>query len=135
MARETWVQSKVESYQRFKKWYLMLPCLTLSIIRCVSRVKWSNPGKGVAPSPTPQCSSYWKGSLWVTLSYGRQLYFIYIDRYLYVYVWKSESPSVMAKVVDYDLEVSEFKLQWCYYIHFWTKGKDINPFIPPTHQI
>ena len=22
-----------ESYQRFKKWYLMLPCLTLSIIR------------------------------------------------------------------------------------------------------
>ena len=26
-----------------------------------SRVKWSNPGKGVAPSSTPQCSSYWKG--------------------------------------------------------------------------
>ena len=26
---------------------------------------WSNPGKGVAPSPTPQCSSYWKGSLLV----------------------------------------------------------------------
>ena len=31
MAREIWVQSKVESYQRLKKWYLMLPCLTLSI--------------------------------------------------------------------------------------------------------
>ena len=27
----------------------MPPCLTLSIIRYVSRVKWSNPGKGVAP--------------------------------------------------------------------------------------
>ena len=27
---------------------LILPCLTLSIIRYVSKVKWSNPGKGVA---------------------------------------------------------------------------------------
>ena len=56
MARETWVQSQVESYQRLKKWYLMPPCLTLSIIRYGSRVKWSNPGKGVAPSPTPWSS-------------------------------------------------------------------------------
>ena len=39
MARETWVQSQVESYQRLKKWYLMPPCLTLSIIRYGSRVK------------------------------------------------------------------------------------------------
>ena len=22
------------------------------------RLKWSNPGKGLAPSPTPRCSSY-----------------------------------------------------------------------------
>ena len=29
----------------------------------VSRVKWNNPGKGVAPSPTPRCSSYWKRKL------------------------------------------------------------------------
>ena len=42
----------------FKKWYLIPPCLTLSNIRYVSRIKWSNPGKGGAPSPTPQCSSY-----------------------------------------------------------------------------
>ena len=56
LARETWVQSQVESYQRLKKWYLMRPCLTLSIIRYGSRVKWSNPGKGVALSPTPWCS-------------------------------------------------------------------------------
>ena len=27
-------------------------------IRYVSRVKWSNPGKGVASSPTTWCSSY-----------------------------------------------------------------------------
>ena len=46
------------------KWYLIPPCLALSNIRYVSRVKWSNPGKGVAPSPTPRCSSYWKGAFW-----------------------------------------------------------------------
>ena len=52
MARETWVQSEVQSYQRLKKWYLMPICLTLSIIRYGSRVKWNNPEKGVALSPT-----------------------------------------------------------------------------------
>ena len=45
------------------KWYLMPPCLALSIIRYISRVKWSNPRNGVVPSPTPWCNSYWKGSL------------------------------------------------------------------------
>ena len=50
MAEETGVQSQVESYQRLKKWYLISPCLTLNIIRYVSRVKWSN--------PIPWCSSY-----------------------------------------------------------------------------
>ena len=34
--------------------------------------------EGVAPSPTPWCSSYRKGSLQVTLDYGRQLYFYMI---------------------------------------------------------
>ena len=43
-----------------------------------SRVQWSNPGKGVAPSPTPGCSSYRKGSLRVTLDYGRQFYLLYL---------------------------------------------------------
>ena len=32
--------------------------------------------EGVAPSPTSWCSSYRKGSLRVTLDYGRQLYFL-----------------------------------------------------------
>ena len=48
MVQETRVQSQVKSYQSLKKWYLMPPCLTLSIIRWGSRVKWSNPGNGVA---------------------------------------------------------------------------------------
>ena len=65
----------VESYQRLKKWYLLPPCLILSIIRYVSRVKWRNPGKGVAPFPTPRCSSNSKGSLRATLESSRKLYF------------------------------------------------------------
>ena len=56
--QETGVQSQVESHQRLKKWHLMLLCLTLSIIKYGSRVKWSNPGNGVVLSPTPWCSSY-----------------------------------------------------------------------------
>ena len=32
------------------KWYWILPFLTVSNIRYVSRLKWSNLGKGVAPS-------------------------------------------------------------------------------------
>ena len=59
-----------------QKWYLMPPCLTLSIIRYGTRIKWSNPGKGVAPSTTPWCSSYRNGSLQVTLANGHQLYFL-----------------------------------------------------------
>ena len=52
--------------------------------------------KGVAPSPTHWCSSYRKGSLRVTLDYGRQLYlyilyiiyiYIYIIYYIYMYLY------------------------------------------------
>ena len=57
-------------------WYWGLPCLTLSILTYRSRVKWRNPGEGVAPSSTPRCSSYWKGNLRVALDYSRQLYLI-----------------------------------------------------------
>ena len=39
--------------------------------------KWSNPRKGIAPSPTRRCSSYWKGSLLVPLDYGRQLLLLF----------------------------------------------------------
>ena len=51
-------QSQVESYQRLKKWYLMPPCLALSFIKYVSRVKWRIPGNRVAPSRIPRCSCY-----------------------------------------------------------------------------
>ena len=42
-------------------------------VRIKGKVEQSR--EGVAPSPTPWCSSYRKGSFRVTLDYGRQLYF------------------------------------------------------------
>ena len=57
---------------------MVLDAALLSTIRLGSRVKWSNPGKGVAPSPIPRCSCYCKGSLRVTLDLGHQLYNAYI---------------------------------------------------------
>ena len=76
------VQSPVESYQSHIKRYLIPP--QLSIIKYGLRAKWNNPGKGVVSFPTSRCSSYWKGSLRVTLDYGRQLYFyLYFTRFRY----------------------------------------------------
>ena len=48
-------------------------------VRIKGKVEQSR--EGVAPSPTHWCSSYRKGSLRVTLDYGRQLYLLYI--YIY----------------------------------------------------
>ena len=45
IVQETGVYSQVESYQRFKTGYLMLPCFTLSIIRYGSRVSRVIQGK------------------------------------------------------------------------------------------
>ena len=65
-------------------------------VRIKGKVKQSR--EGVAPSPTPQCSSYRKRSFRVTLDYGRQLYFlltiysvcvcvcVYIYIYIYIYI-------------------------------------------------
>ena len=50
-----------------KKKRLIPLCLILSFMSFVSRVTWSNPEKGVVPTPTPRCSSYRKGSLRVAL--------------------------------------------------------------------
>ena len=55
--------------------------------KVLSRVKWSNPGKGVAPSPTPWCSSNRKGILRVTFDYGCQIYFYFIFIYIYIYLY------------------------------------------------
>ena len=55
----------------------MPPCLKLNIIRYISRVKWSNPGKRVAPSLTPLWSSYWKGAFESFLTTVANFTFLY----------------------------------------------------------
>ena len=69
MAWETGVQSLVKSLSKTQKMVLDAAFLNTQFYKV-----WSNPGKGLVPSPTPQCSSSWKGSLQVTLGSGCQLY-------------------------------------------------------------
>ena len=119
MVRETWVQSQVTSYQRLYQWYLIPPCWTLSNIRYVSRVKWSNPRKGVAPSPIPRCRNYWKGSLPVILDYSCQLtyywpYLGFSDTFLY--------GLFNAKAILLEQQ------QWCYLTHSWG-DKGVHTFL------
>ena len=99
MVREIWAQFQVASYERFLKWYLIAPCLTLNNIRYVSRVKWRNPGKGVAPSPTSRCRSYWKGSLLVSFDYGCQLYLLVVTSV----PCKTETPCILSKFLSWSL--------------------------------
>ena len=126
------------------------PYLTPNIIRYGSKVKWSNPDNGVTHSVTPQCSSYWKGSIPVTLDYSNQLYF-YIYQILFrclLIVPKKSSfkffviwfgnffqkhngclRGVMVKEMGCGIVVNEFELQSRYYVHFriYTLGKWMNP--------
>ena len=67
--------SRCSSYWKGSFRVTLRPPTLLTYIRYVLRVKWSNPGKGVAPYPTPRCSSDWKRSLLVTIDYSHQLYF------------------------------------------------------------
>ena len=89
MVREIRVQSQVESYQKlFKKWHLIPPCLTLSFIRYVWRVKWSNQGKGVVPSPSPRVVAIENGAFGspsITVANFTTL-LIYVYIYIYIYI-------------------------------------------------
>ena len=62
-----------------KEYHSVPPCLTHSIIKYVSRAKWSNPGKRVAPSPTPQIvaiETWLFGSPLITIT----------SLYIYIYI-------------------------------------------------
>ena len=71
-------RDQVESYQRRKKMIHYASLLNTQHYKVRLKGKWSSPEKRVAPFPTPRCSSYRKGRLWVTLFYGRQLYLLFI---------------------------------------------------------
>ena len=109
---------------RTQKWYLIPPCLTLRIIRYVSRVRWGNPGKGLASSPTPRCSSCWKGSLQVTLDYRLQhvyryeymrLHWIYGYAELYVQAYMCKHVYMNIISVPVKILYDTFKKHWSKY--------------------
>ena len=109
---ETDVQSQVESYQELKKCFLIHSCLTLSIIRYLSRVKCN----GEAPSPSPQCSGLWKGSLQVALDDGRQFYFTYCLVMLHFHFTYNLFLDLDFNIKKKKMEIFAFSL---YVIKFW----------------
>ena len=64
--------------------------------------------------------------------------YIYIYMYIYIYIYKrvgvSSAHGIVANVLDCYIIVSEFELQLCYYIPFWTNtlGKGINLLTLPA---
>ena len=62
----------------------MLPCLALSIIRYLSRVKWSNLGGGVAPSPKGEVVIE-KGAFWSPPTTVANFTYFYIVSTLNIY--------------------------------------------------
>ena len=124
---ETRVQTQVESYQSLKKkWYLIVPCLTLSTIRWGSRVKWSNPGNWVAPSPIPQCRSYWKGNFRVPLNKGHEL------DLLLLYLQRHAIPSGLCIIWGGSFQHKEKKV-WGYLIlRYFLKKCRVAPNILPV---
>ena len=73
------------------------------------KVNWSNPGKGVVPSPTSWCSSSGKVSLRVILDYGCQLYllkkifFRYFAMIIFIkFCWFSENISDPANHIVFE---------------------------------
>ena len=118
MDRKTGILSRVESYQKL---VLDTSLLNTQHYKVLSRVKWSNPGKGVVPSPTHRCSSHRKGSLRVALDYSRQLTTIHSKRLL---TNKIKIQSLLTKNPVLTQEIRIFicwlsfssTRYWCYYM-------------------
>ena len=83
-------------------------------VRIKGKVEQSR--KGVAPSPTHWCNSYRKGSLRVTLDYGRQLYFTLL---IYIYIYMCVCVCVLTYI--YVCICTYFHIHWnkCIYIYIY----------------
>ena len=114
-----------------QKWYLMPLCLTHSII------KWNNPGKGVAPFPTPTSSRYWKRSLHhrpmttvanFTTLLTKELDNFYVNSHLRI--WKHTSSFLFIgkwPINMTDFLVKKIKFTWPYFsIHDDSKQLKMN---------
>ena len=130
-------QHQIGSYLLVSKLcnYAKLNCLKLTVFTMVLdafllntqhymvriKVKWSNPGKGVVPFSTPQCCSYRKRNLRITLDYGGQLiasvkYFRISSDDMYLFFFCVNKKTVYL----YKTELSEIEL-----FHHLTLGKQM----------
>ena len=66
----------------------------------LSRIKWSNPGKGVAPSFRLRCSSYWKGSLLVALDFTICQVFLFNRNYFQRSFWLTDETLINITTPD-----------------------------------
>ena len=71
--------------------------------------KWSYPGKGVVPSPTLQCSRYWKGSLRVAFDHSQIIYiYLEVNKEINPTVWrklkKQNNPKFDQLIMKVDIE-------------------------------
>ena len=87
-----WGSIPVESYQRLLKMVLDASLLNTQHDKVQIKGKWYHPGKGVPPSSTPQCSSYWKGNLRIPHDYGRPTYLYththtHTHTFIYIYIY------------------------------------------------
>ena len=99
MVRETWLQSQVawliglegrvfangpgdlgsipgRVIPKILKTVLDISLLNTQQYKVSIKGKFEQSRKGAAASPTPLCSSYWKGSFLIALYYSRQLYLL-----------------------------------------------------------
>ena len=77
----------------------MIPlCLTLSNIRYVSRVKWSNPGKGSYPHLHLGVVAIEKGAFWSPLTTVTNYIYIYI----YIYICMPMPPIACSRLCSRD---------------------------------
>ena len=85
MVRDTEVQSSVELYEKLKKMVLDASLLNTHYYKVPIKGKYSNPGKGVVPSPTPQWSKR-KPSGRPQLWSAELLTYVYICMHTYKFI-------------------------------------------------
>ena len=124
----------------------MPPCLALSIIRYGSRIKWSNAGKGVVPSPATWCSCYEKGAFGSSSTIvANIIYLLYIYIYIYIYsplliiyIHQQLHRSWMRQKVNFSRGISKVRISFassslkstvCFSVHSLAEGR-ITGFIP-----
>ena len=112
MVRETGVQYQVESYQRLKKMVLDIALLNAQHYKIWIKGKVEQSRERSNAFPAPRCSRYWKGSLRLTLDWGRQLI------YIYIYIpWRSGRFCKYTNVLN--LPASTICIEnFCFYLKF-----------------